>query len=505
MGSGSLSKDIAIYLVKNYDVQYSRRGHVRVGEFSLSGNGLAKKFYNFFVASDKEAFLAIDKDLVLKSESDAVRKLEPVMDSIRDYLMAHVKAVESKKFVEKSEIINSTDIFDNILPVVDIQSPIGSSVMVDKVSGHVVPFITERAWEKVVGKAAAIKMTELQYNGLFEYNPRSTKSSKPEATPVGEVIKYNKYVPPAWKVTQRDNELDTLFLEFFDTLFGTECRQYVIDWTWATVNTRVPVYLVMVGTGGIGKNLYAEALRQLHGQFNFKKAPATCLDTKFNGHLADCTILYYDECRFSSGEGRNTRKNKLKEWANEFVPVEKKGVDAADQEIYCSAIIATNNDSDVDFEQADRKFSVVELSTIRLEKRMGVKRAHQLWDYVLSDEFGGAFANWLEENASPNFESHIEYKGPRFNELVITSLYGWKQELREMIMAKEAPEYSCEGLRDRITNFPRQTAKINDFIKNFLEDGAPLGKIEVKQGIKFIIPADKFIPPEQEGMDMSHA
>ena len=499
MEETSLSNDLSNYIKKNFQLATNKAGNIRVSDFTLAGNGLPKRFFKTFLA-DRKKYKEIHEPLRDMADSEIIDELSNTLPSLKEDLSDYLLGLELSKVSEESGLHISKDAYFNVIPVIDMEDIKGRAIMVDKDSGRV-STLQEKSWERVVGAKHVAHVRELGYCGRFEFNPRTTEAFLSRGTVHGDEIIYNKFIPPAYRLKRdRKVKLDPIFIDFLDGLFTEGCRSYAYNWLYHSCFRRVPIYLVLVGAGGIGKNLLAEALSFIHGKSNFTKAPSSALDTKFNGHLVDNTMLYYDECKFSAGkEGATTRKNRLKEWANDYVPIEIKGVDAINKDIFCSAIIATNNDSDVHLEQLDRKFSVMELSEERLEKRMGLKNTQFLWEYIKKPEFADAFINWLEDRIDTDFNPHVEYKGPKFDELVLSSLYSWQQDLLfNHIVDTHSKHLDVKNLRENISLFPKHTSKIDDFLKNFTWKGHKLGKVVTIDGKAKIKINEELLPPKLE-------
>ena len=499
MESTSLSEKISTYILENYEISTNKANNIKIGSFTLAGNGLPKRFFNAFF-KERSTVAEIDKELLILSDKELQNEINLIFPEVKERLVDHVSSIELREAAEESGLLLSKEAYFDAVPVVDMEDPKGFCYMVEKSNGRISP-LQEKSWEKVVGPKHVTKMRELAYCGRFEYNPRNTNAFHKITTNFGEEVLYNTFRPPKYRFERnRKAVLDPRFANFLEGLFLPSCRSYAYNWLYYSSFRRIPVYLVLVGAGGIGKNLLAEALKNIHGESNFIKAPASALETKFNGHLVNCTMLYYDECKFSAGkEGVTTRKNRLKEWANDYVPIEINGVDSVNKDIYCSAVIATNNDSDVHLEQLDRKFSVLELSEERLEKRLGLKDTQFLWEYIRDPDFADAFLNWLEERIDPEFNHHVEYKGPKFDELVLSSLYSWQQELLfNYIKGAQTPHLSIKKLREEISLFPKHTSKIDDFLKNFTLDNEKLGKVVTIDGKPMIKINDAHLAPKME-------
>lgn len=503
MESSSLLNDLINHLIENHSIDFNQKGKPKIEEFSMSGHGISKRFFYRFL-NDRKEFKTIHAPLLEMSDLEIIEELNNIFPSIIDALSDHIRKTTASEFNEKVGVHTLKEEYMNFIPIVDVMNPRGESTMVDKDTGRVVD-ATEKSWEKMVGLKHAKLAQDLGHGGYFEYDPRSTSSHRDIEVGGRKATMFNKFIPPSYRLKRNtEAKLDQRFIDFLEGFFEPTCKEYAYNWIYHSAFSRVPIYLVLVGAGGIGKNLLAESLKMLHGHLNFTKAPPSALDTKFNGHLINCTMLYYDECKFSAGkEGATTRKNRLKEWANDYVPIETKGVDAKGVDIYCSAIIATNNDSDVHLDQLDRKFSVMELSEDRLESRMGVEKTQFLWEYIRQNDFGDALLNFLEKKTTSKFNIHVEYKGPKFHQLVLSSLYGWQQELLARIEDSETGFISLKDCRENISLFPKHNTKVDDFLKNFTVKGHKLGKVVTVEGKPKIKITEELLPPPKGEDDLN--
>lgn len=495
MEETSLSKKLAVYLLENFDVSISRRGKVKIKDFTLAGNGVATRFYNTVVEQNKVMFKDIKEDWLYLPMDEAKAQITNILPSVIEHIEEHFEATERNKELEEIKIAPHLQMYYDCFPVVDIENLRGSAKIVYKGDLRVTE-IQEKAWERIVTPKHAKAQLELGYSGYFKYDPYSVEAYK-EIEERGSIVPvYNTFKPPMHLVERdKDAKLDDRFIEFLETFFESTCKDYAYNWIYHSTFKKMETYLVLVGAGGTGKNLLAEAIKQLHGVGNFTKAPPSALDSKFNGHLKDCTMVYYDECKFSSDRNGTVKKNRLKEWSNGYVPIEIKGVDAVNEDIYCSAIIATNNDSDVHMEQLDRKFSVMEITDERLENRLGVETTQFLWRYILEDNFADAWLNWLESKIDSDFNIYKEYKGPKFNNLVISSLSTWQQSLIfDYVLSGLKERYSFSEIKDDVITFPSQAAKVEDFLLNFLWEGERLGKVVRDSGKIYVEVAKKFAP-----------
>lgn len=500
MEETSISSKLSDYLIKTYPITETSKGSqskIRVADFIVGGTSLAKRFHHKFIKDNKKDLANVLGDLVFESDDKIIQELNNILPTIQNRIEDHM--LETR--VSKTKVIDTDmnkDFFISLVPVIDIESPKAEAKMLISDTLRYTD-VTESSWAKIVGQQHAKAMYSLGYAGSFEYNPTTTNPLRKENTTHGVLNYYNTYIPPVVKLNlNTEAKLDQRFIDFLNHFFKDSCRQYAVNWIRQSQYEKMEAYLLLVGAGGTGKNLLASAIGYLHGLSNFHKAPASALNSKFNGHLLGCTMVYYDECKFTTDKNDTAPKNRLKEWANQLIPIEKKGQDSKDVEIYCSAIISTNNDSDVHLSQLDRKFSPMEITNERLELVFDPKTVKWLWDYIATEEFPHAFHNWLEQNRTMDFKKHTEYRGERFNQLVLSSLTTWEQQLLDLIQTKKSKEYTIKFLKENIPYFPFHKAKVEDFLRSFKVEGKTLGSITLKEGYPVVKVSEHFSPEEDK-------
>ncbi len=491
------------YLLENHTVQIREKSLV-INRKTYTASS-AKAFVKDLIEPNRKEISKIDSDFAFFSETEMVEGIKAILEPT----ISHLYDEEKKRRIQNvTKNIPTTDISfyrDDLYPVIDASCPNGSSYILRKDNHRVLIDITEKAWAKQVGSSHVKELQEASSRmGHFIYNPRNLETKQSIKTHIGVEDFYNLYTPPTHLVT-RDYEakLHPHFIEFLEGFFLDESREYAYNWIYHSLSKKMPTYMVLVGAGGIGKNLLAEVMSKLHGAHNFKKAPSSALTKEFSGYLTNCTVLYFDECKFSGDAKEVTqRKNKLKDWANDYVSIEKKGKDAETLDIYCSGIISTNNVSDVHLEYLDRKFSPMEISDQRLEKRLGVEKTQFVWKYINDEKFPDALMNYLEERIDKNFEYHKEHRGSHFNKLVISSLYEWQRLLVfEYILNADREDLSIAEIRKSISSFPSNNDKVADFLKNFIYEGDTIATVEYSKQRRqvFIKVNPKYINKEIKG------
>lgn len=363
---------------------------------------------------------------------------------------------------------------DSMIPVIIADDKNGEVKIFDTSSRKVID-LTEQAWKKFLGKEEFELFMRKKKIGVLDYMPW-TKDL--EVNVPGEVFtKFNTAYPIQYS-REEEKELRNDFKTFFETLFNKDVLQYVINWCFYSTKEKNPTYLLLVGRGGVGKNLFVDALGKVHGEQNYNKAAPSILQDKFNPQLVECTLLFFDEVNFSASRSGSTyAKNRLKEWANPYVAIERKGVDAVKKKTHFSGILATNHIADCHLDIEDRKFSAIELTNQKVDERMFKGAGDAINEYINSEEFPQAFYTYLKKNANEDFNPHKEHKGDLFYRIVRSSLSEWQKVILEIVEEGETAYINIPTLRKEIPYFPGRLEKIKDFLINFTLNEKSLGSV----------------------------
>lgn len=264
------------------------------------------------------------------------------------------------------------------------------------------------------------------------YNPRSKERMYKATLGTQEVNFLNVYSPPKWMETSIENpKIPTLFKNFMRHLFPLyEEREYVYDWLHKSLTDRAYVYLVLNGKKGVGKNTFKHFYRALHGTHNFVDGKKSLLTTQFNSQLDECRALVLDEVRYTEDE-----ENVLKEIQNDNVSIERKGEDATRGSVIHCSIILMNNEAKDNFIAVDsRRFSPMTLGDKKLEESLTSEDIDMLIGKFKEDSpyydpnFIAQIGHWiLQKGRNKRWGKEDCYKGPRFHELVQTSLSEWRK------------------------------------------------------------------------------
>jgi len=317
---------------------------------------------------------------------------------------------------------------------------------------------------------------------------------------------FNLYQRPSW---QYERELDPaeaknytkppfMIAKFMAHLFPNyESREFVYDWLHHAITSRCETYLVLNGSKGIGKGIFAENIcKNLIGSNNFKIAQPSALENGFNSILSECRMILFDEMRMNEQD----KIDKLKRYINEVQGIERKGFDAVNERIYNSYIISSNNITDIKIEWDDRRFSIVDLCTENLKVTWSedeIKNFIDELNYPESDtlrEFG-----YFLMYRFPKFDRFTPFKGEHFYKVCYSSLPEWSKFLVSKITAG-VPETKIDleefALEFKTTNrgkwFPL-TDKIKQFFENYKHYGEDyLGVLVFEEDKHKIIVNEKY-------------
>lgn len=139
---------------------------------------------------------------------------------------------------------------------------------------------------------------------------------------------------------------------------------YIIAWMAHTVqhpDNLVGVAIVMKGSMGVGKGVYADEFGKLFGRHYMLLNDSGQLVGKFNGHMKDKCLLFADEAFWA---GDKAAEGKLKSMITEpTITIEMKGKDAYSVKNNLHMIFATNNEWSAPAGPRERRFFVIEVGS----------------------------------------------------------------------------------------------------------------------------------------------
>ncbi len=164
---------------------------------------------------------------------------------------------------------------------------------------------------------------------------------------------------------------------------------YILGWMARVVqhpDSAGQTALVLRGERGTGKGVFASAFGKLFGRHFIQVADPKHLVGSFNAHLQDAVVVFGDEAFYA---GDKKHESVLKTLVTEqYLTVEKKGVDAEQAPNCTHVILASNSDWVVPAGAHERRFLVLDVSNARRQDSTYFGRILQ----TLED---GGYANLL--------------------------------------------------------------------------------------------------------------
>ncbi len=331
----------------------------------------------------------------------------------------------------------------------------------------------------------------LEYNPLGEVNQGFVEESGTR------VLVANSYVRPLWmgKCEEAEVTIPEVFKKLIWHVIPDKApRDYFFDWINKSLTARAYTFLVLCGEKGIGKGLIQQMIFALHGAKNAIEGKQSTLSTQFNAQLEDCRLIWFDEARIARDDVNN-----LKRILNDYVAIEKKGVDAKHTRVFFSAVISNNDVSDNYLEHDDRRFAPLELTTEPWIKAADTEWFNEFINALRpeSRELAQLGAWILKNGRKASIKPQEPYTGAKFKEIVEASLARWQEAVVEVLRDEDlCNKLHDGGTRDYFTyrdmkrvvglvaardktestmRFPK-SAKFTDFIRNHRdpETGLPV-------------------------------
>lgn len=203
----------------------------------------------------------------------------------------------------------------------------------------------------------------------FDYRPFVKQEIFKEAGQTN----YNSYEPPFWlkpsfyagTVLPRVAEMPEIHKRMLEHLLGGDAQSidYVIKWLANSLQGRNRCYLVTIAQEGIGKGVLGEVMKALHGDSNYTRTIwGKVKEMKFNSILFNKRIIYIDEIDIKN----KSQEDLIKDFTNDTMDVELKGVDSRIVQNYASLYLSSNHLDSLRISPTDRRMSIVEMTETKL-------------------------------------------------------------------------------------------------------------------------------------------
>jgi hypothetical protein len=173
---------------------------------------------------------------------------------------------------------------------------------------------------------------------------------------------YNLWRGYGVKPKQGDWSLTKAHIEKVLANSNKEHTEYILRWAaWAVQNPAKPceVALVFRGGEGVGKGIFARALKELFGRNGKQVFSSMHLTGKFNSHLRDCCLLFADEAVVPDDDkGTSVLKGLITE---PTIAIEGKGRDVEWVANHVKVVMASNAEYVVPAGKDARRFVVLDV------------------------------------------------------------------------------------------------------------------------------------------------
>jgi hypothetical protein len=284
---------------------------------------------------------------------------------------------------------------------------------------------------------------------MRQYNPRMASGIGSVRLSGEEVRIFNTYLAPPWRsyTGKLPDRLPKEFEKIVNHVIPLEIeREYFYSWLHASVFKRAPVFLVLCGAPGVGKNTLCSFITALHGEDNSGSGKQSTIKSAFNSALENNTFLFFDEVGYSVDDLK-----RMKEFPNATTSIENKGKDQKSRSyIYGSYVITNNVDTDNPLTFTDRKFAPLVLNGDSLTNVMSgeeiaditlrLSEGSEKFDVTLTAQIG----RWLEKHGESNKWPNYEYKGPMFWRLANENMPVSYRTITDHLTNTDLSRFNCD-------------------------------------------------------------
>lgn len=475
------------------ETKISHAGAIRINSEKVDH----KNFSDWFLKQVKEPMFSQFSDLIMSAPST-----NQFFEDFRRGIKLHQANMKYSSAMGVDVIKDFK--YDDYIPFISIENA-DKKMFFNKSSGEICD-LDYRTYELTVDK----DLRRIPIRAIIDFNPYRPEQIFRAVSKYGqECTHINLFKRPNWQInrelTEAEKEkfckLPTIIKEFMEHLFpNSECREFVYDWLHHAVTKRCETYLVLNGAKGIGKGVFTDYLcKALIGKDNHKLAPPGGLESNFNAILENCRMIVFDEFRIDEDD----KINKLKRYINKDQMIEHKGKDVTKTtETYNSFILSSNSLSDIRIAWDDRRFSVTDLASIKLDEVWSKDKIDSLLESIGEGDTSEMrdFGYWILYRKPKDNEFSV-YKGEHFYKLCYSSLPEWSKTIIDEVTSNntdiidDVTLKAAFKIRNPLGKFP-QSYKIEDFLKNYKHEGKYyLGELVTEGKSWFIRVGSHFYKP----------
>jgi hypothetical protein len=439
----------------------------------------------------------------LEKELEKKKRVQKRKEEIQKKISAiTLEGVDEESAQDRREFVES------LIPIVlPFEKSKNDMAFYSPISREVHTDVNSRVYAAMKG----LKLTELyslSTPARVEFNPFSLSHSRVDSY---NMLVLNTYNAPAWRLLEFKGipSIPPFFTKLLDHLFPTEGHvEYVLAWICRAVLGRNNTILTLVGAKGIGKTLLANTIGALVGEKYYSVVGNSILTDKFNAPMKNNRLLFIDEVVAKTQE----ELSKLKNYVNNVIPIEEKGVDVSTTRNHNSLILSCNVDDNIGLQADDRRYSVPDLTDINLLTLIDEEEINAFSVEIENPESDTlvTLGNWILENAEEymdKYPDHAPLKGESFYHIVRSNMKMWEIFTEDYILtspdrripkkevAKAYSRHHREGQESKV-QYPKNSVNIENFLKSHsylgkyrlarLEKGDP-NLMENKNELYFVI------------------
>jgi len=427
----------------------------------------------------------------------------PVKSEDRYYLqqalLTHMNSQKKKKHLNSMGAPNELySLIQRAIPITDMVG--GNVYFIDSVTSELVD-MDEDVFMAVNdmtpgNRTELINASQVAY---VEFNPNSKNKVYSKQSHGVEARVVNLYDEPSWMAySPTENKIPELIEALFTNAFPNSLdREYVYKWFYRSVcATKNETILCLIGSQGIGKDFIVNLLAHGVGTKFYQKADQSILADKFNSQVKYCRLLFLDETKVSNV----VEENKLKGLTSTNISYQAKGTDATTIESFINIVVANNNKDALPVKPGDRRYSIPELGTKRLEAyfeerfgKEGKEKIGELSSYIykgVKDDQGNKkekphqdiinFFHWLKnryEGDKSALDGNTPFQGKYYHDLVIYNMAEWQKRIYEYI--SDHRKFPVAYLKDikkgmdeqASKTFPSSSKTIEKFLSLYPHEG----------------------------------
>lgn len=209
--------------------------------------------------------------------------------------------------------------------------------------------------------------------------------------------------------------------------------QYIERWTAFALRNpgRKSVALVLRGTHGTGKGLFAHMLRKIFGKYAVGIGQEQ-LESRFNGWMSECILGLANEVSAASFRDKAAAESKLKALVTEeMVTIERKGMDVYETPNYSKWLFMGNDRVTLIIDPQDRRYSVIASSWKLADKDPDLIDA--IVKATTDRNFVQAVVDHLFALDLDSFNAHVPHKNAARDAVISDGLSGpqrwWAEEM----------------------------------------------------------------------------